>query len=272
MQYTAAGGLVKNSTGGVISFYDQSHAGSGLYFTYGGEVTGASGQGIYFYDHSTAAGIFGICGGGLMGGGGSTIAFSQDSSLSDSNIIVQGARTSTGVGVFTYGTTVPVLNTVVVVTGSIPTGSFGGSAIFSSPSAAGCSFSADGGGASGAGGGVIQFTDTFDTGDSVLIANGGSSTGAIGGTLLLLDSAVVGGRVEVFSTGTLDIGQHDAPGASVGSIEGDGMVSLGGLNLTMGSSSLNTTFSGTVQGNTGSSLTKVGTGVLTFNERPPSPG
>src|SRR6266446_832008 len=60
----------------------------------------------------------------------------------------------------------------------------------------------------------------------------------------------------------LVISSHDAPGASVGSLEGDGIVTMGALNLTVGSNSLNTTFSGTLQGDAGSSLTKIGTGIL----------
>jgi autotransporter-associated beta strand protein len=63
----------------------------------------------------------------------------------------------------------------------------------------------------------------------------------------------------------LEINQHDAPGAAVGSLEGDGIVTMGARNLNVGSNSLSTAFSGTLEGDPGSSLTKVGTGTLTLS-------
>ena len=67
------------------------------------------------------------------------------------------------------------------------------------------------------------------------------------------------------ATATLDISQHNAPGVTTGSIEGSGLVFLGGVNLTVGTNNLSTTFSGLMQdggisGGTGGSLTKTGTG------------
>jgi len=60
---------------------------------------------------------------------------------------------------------------------------------------------------------------------------------------------------------------HNAPGVTVGSIEGSGDVFLGANNLTVGTNHLSTTFSGLMQdggilGGTGGSLTKVGQGTL----------
>lgn len=78
--------------------------------------------------------------------------------------------------------------------------------------------------------------------------------------------------MELFGNGTLDLSKHNAPGAAIGSLEGDGIVNLGGLNLTMGSNAVSTTFAGTLEGNAGSSLTKVGMGVLTFNGSSTVPG
>ena len=76
--------------------------------------------------------------------------------------------------------------------------------------------------------------------------------------------------MEVFGNGTLDISQHNAPGVTTGSIEGSGLVFLGGVNLTVGANNLSTTFSGLMQdggfsGGTGGSLTKIGTGKLTLS-------
>ena len=65
-------------------------------------------------------------------------------------------------------------------------------------------------------------------------------------------------------------GQQSAPGLTTGSIEGDGLVFLGGVNLTLGTNNLSTTFSGRIQDGginhrTGGSLAKTGTGTLTLS-------
>src|SRR5439155_10975394 len=85
-------------------------------------------------------------------------------------------------------------------------------------------------------------------------------------------------RVEVFGNGTgdttngnLDISSHNAPGVTIGSVEGTGNVFLGAFRLTVGSNNLTTTFSGAIQdggfnGGTGGSLTKIGKGKLTLSK------
>jgi len=67
----------------------------------------------------------------------------------------------------------------------------------------------------------------------------------------------------------LDISGHNAPGVTIGSLEGDetAFVFLGANNLTIGSNNLSTTFGGVIQdggqnGAIGGSLTKIGTGTL----------
>ena len=50
---------------------------------------------------------------------------------------------------------------------------------------------------------------------------------------------------------------------TVGSIEGDGFISLSG-NLTVGSNNFSTLFSGAIEGSATSSLSKIGTGTLTL--------
>jgi autotransporter-associated beta strand protein len=78
-----------------------------------------------------------------------------------------------------------------------------------------------------------------------------------------------GGIFGSFHPGSLDISTHNAPGVTVGSIEGSGNVFLGGNNLTVGSNNIDTTFSGGIQdgepfggGGTGGSLTKIGSGTF----------
>jgi len=116
--------------------------------------------------------------------------------------------------------------------------------------------------------GVIEFNGTSTAGNATLIANGGTNGGG-GGWILFEDDSTGGtARVELFGNGTLDIGFHNAPGTTIGSIEGTGLVSLGLGNLTVGSNNLSTVFSGVIQSGfsgTGGSLTKIGTGTLVLS-------
>ena len=86
---------------------------------------------------------------------------------------------------------------------------------------------------------------------------------------IFFDSNSTGGtsRVEVFGNGNLDISAHNAPGVTIGSIEGDGDCFSRSQQSDRGSNNLSTTFSGVIQdggqnGGTGGSLTKIGTGTL----------
>jgi autotransporter-associated beta strand protein len=109
-----------------------------------------------------------------------------------------------------------------------------------------------------------EFHDTSTAGNATLIANSGAF-----GNFILFSGDSTGGtsRIEVFGNGNLDISAHSAPGVAVGSIEGDGLISLGANNLTVGSNNLRTTFSGVIQdgGGAGGSLTKIGSGKLTLS-------
>ena len=111
--------------------------------------------------------------------------------------------------------------------------------------------------------GFINSTDIGTADHATLIANGGTN-GGNGGLIIFKENSVGGvARCELFGNGTLDISQHLGTGVTTGSIEGDGVVSLGGLNLTIGANKLETVFSGVIQdgglgGGGGGSLTKIG--------------
>ena len=264
VNYDVKGGPFSDFIGGEITFYDNSSAGSGdVFTTSGGLRSGASGSEVNFEDDSTAAGVTFICNSGAPGAAWGAIGF-FGKSLTESTVVVNGATTPGGVSaLFTCDASLPLLDVTIATNGGLGTEKeFGvASSYLYGPSAERCTFTSNGGSATNTSGGYTEFSNTFDTGDSVLIANGGTN-GGNGGLLVLLDSSVVGGRVELFGNGMLVISSHDAPGASVGSLEGDGIVTMGALNLTVGSNSLSTTFSGTLQGDAGSSLTKIGTSTL----------
>ena len=76
------------------------------------------------------------------------------------------------------------------------------------------------------------------------------------------DSTGGAAHVQVYENGSLDISGHNPPGITLGSIEGSGLVMLGGNVLTVGSNNLSTTFSGVIQDG---SLTKIGDGTLVLS-------
>jgi len=144
-------------------------------------------------------------------------------------------------------------------------------------------------------GGTTAFWDTSSAGNSAITNNGGTVIGGGGGVTLFISSATAaaatitcnagpggngasvqfkqdttGGtaRIKLSGNGELLISEHNPPGLTTGSIEGNGEVFLGSLNLTVGANNLSTTFSGVIQDGdegTGGSLTKIGTGTLTLS-------
>ena len=110
----------------------------------------------------------------------------------------------------------------------------------------------------------MQLYSNSTAGNATLIANDGmieggeidffsESTDSTGGTA----------RFEFFGKGTLNLDDFQVGGRTIGSLEGDGIVLLGARTLTVGSNSLSTTFSGTIQG-TGA-IAKTGSGTLTLS-------
>jgi len=101
---------------------------------------------------------------------------------------------------------------------------------------------------------------------------GSASIGVFNQSLVFADSSTGGiaqielGSDPVFGgSGVLDISGHNAPGVTIGSIEGDAnsFVFLAANNLTVGSNDITTTFSGVIEDNGFSgSLTKIGKGTL----------
>ncbi len=154
-------------------------------------------------------------------------------------------------------------------------------------------FTVEGGAVAGTNGGVMSCS-TVDTGNRSYIAKGGNGASAGGGTLSFLSTPGVngqliasggtnqggGGRIIVQSNlagatpsmkalgnGAIDVSGWSSGANAAKSIQGDGIISLGGYNLTVGSSNTSTTFSGLLQdggtyGGSGASIVKVGSGTL----------
>src|SRR6266536_5448819 len=230
---------------GAITFTNTASAGSLTVFTHrANPVVGKDSGGTDFVDASSAGQATFINEGAVVSGGsaGSTRFF---------------FNSTASAGTFTNN-------------GGVVSGGGGGVTFFLGGStASNGTFTTNGGAVSGATGGVIIFIDTSHAGNATLIANGGVN--GAGGGLIQFQAGSRGdtGRVEVFGNGSLDISFHRSQAITFGSIEGNGVVFLGSHNFTVGSNSLNTTFSGVIQdgglgGGVGGSLSKIGTGTLTF--------
>ena len=119
------------------------------------------------------------------------------------------------------------------------------------------------------GGAIVRFADFSSAGSATITLSPGGDIAAVS-----FEDSSEGGtaQIQFFESFpgvhpiSLDISAHDAPGVTIGSIEGQGgNVFLGANNLTVGSNSLSTAFSGVIQDGgrgTGGSLTKIGSGTL----------
>ena len=147
-------------------------------------------------------------------------------------------------------------------------GSIGGyTRFFGFATAADATIICNGGTTTGAGGGAIEFLGPISHGgNATLIANAGSNGGGGGQIIFYAGSTGDTARVEVFGNGSLSFAvvYNDA---SVGSLEGDGLVLLGERTFTIGGNNLSTAFSGLIQdGAVGRGpFTKIGTGVFTLS-------
>jgi autotransporter-associated beta strand protein len=248
------GGTVSSQFGGdqgLTNFNDTSSAANGVFINNPATVSGAHGGNTAFDSSATAANGTFINKGAIVAGAGSGF--------------------NSGSGMTRFFATSTADNGIFTNDAATVTGSGGGFTEFHDASTAGNgTFINNGATVQSAGGGVTFFYDTSTAGNAILIANSGVGGGQ-GGTILFEDHSTGGtSRVEVFGNGNLDISLHGAKSPTVGSIEGDGNVFLGGNNLAVGSNNLNTTLSGVMQdggqnGGTGGSLSKIGTGTLTLS-------
>ncbi len=206
-------------------------------------------------------------------GSNSNLAFWQNSSAEDATINVAGALTPNGTTesrIFFFHTATAGTARFVMSGGEIGNGD-GGTTEFDCDgcSAETATFVMNGSQVADGFGGQVVFSNTSNAADSTLIANGGTNGGGGGKVLLYFGSDGGNARVEVFDNGKLDISGHTAPGVTVGSIEGNGVVVLAANTLTVGRNNRDTLFSGSINDGPfarGGSLSKIGTGRLVLTE------
>lgn len=209
----------------------------------GGKGNGSQAGGASFNGVVSAMGSTFLAGGGQVAGAhGAFIDFLGPSALDRASIVCEGGEVSGAAGAVT----------TFYANGTADTGTI----------------TANGGMISGAGGATTLLMGNCRANAATLIANGGSNGGTGGLIEFHKSSSGDSARVEVFGNGNLDIGSHSG-GVTIGSLEGDGLVFLGGQALSIGSGVSSTTFSGVIQdrgisGKTGGALIKIGTTTLTL--------
>jgi fibronectin-binding autotransporter adhesin len=268
---TAANGTFANEQNGVyghggwVQFFDNTTADHATFTNKPAFLSAVS-----FYGNSTAANATIVNEGGTYYTLRGYTEFFDSSTASDGLFIVNGSLTTFfGYAYLSLGGNSKAGNGTFIANGGQVAGASGGNIyIEGNSSAENGIFIANGGMVSGAEGARVVFLLGAPTAaGATLIANGGVGTGAAEGGGIAFDDDSTGAeaRVELFGNGFLDIRAHATPRLTIGSLEGDGFVFLGGANLFVGRNNLSSEFSGLIEENsegaTGA-ITKIGTGIL----------
>ncbi len=223
---------------GATVFFDTSTAADGIVTNYGGLANPSQGGALVFVNNSTAGnGAFISNPGQVSGASGGTVDFRDNASAENCTVTSNGASID---------------------------GAFGGRLRFHDTSTAGNSTLRNTGGAlTGVDGGGTFFLDNSTASGATVFAEGGINDNQGGGIHFEANANGGTARVVLFGNAFLRIAAHNAPGVTIGSLEGRGSVFLGNNALTVGSGNNSTTFAGVIQD--GGSLTKIGTGALTLS-------
>lgn len=259
---------------GTISFANRAEAGDATFTNMGGQ-TSIIGVGITeFHDSSTAEQATFINYGGTVDGPPGSPALGGAAKFFDSSTAGRANFTN-------YGGTISVANgglaefwnesTAGRATFTLNPGVVNGgeAAFYDNASAERGTFIANAGTIGKRGGGFIVFLRSSTAGQATFIINGGTNGGR--GGLVAFDETSTGGTAQfiLLGNGTLSITAHDAPGLSVGSIEGDGTILLGSRKLTVTSDTGHPIFSGKIEEApfVGGSFAKDGQATLTLTRR-----
>jgi autotransporter-associated beta strand protein len=218
----------------ITIFADNASAGGATFINDGGLSSRRQQPGATFFeDSSTAAqGTF-FCNSGHKEGFGGGVAFFDNSTAGTGTFFLEGGTANQGgVGDVQFSPTSSADNAVFMINGTDVAGTAGGQ---------------------------VNFLGGSTAANATLIASGGT---VAGGQINFDSNDSNTARIELFGNGTLD--RNNLFGSvTIGSLEGDGIVLLGNSAFTIGSNSLNTTFSGTIQEN--GSIVKTGNGSLTLS-------
>jgi autotransporter-associated beta strand protein len=249
--------------GGFTSFEDSSNAATASFISNGGTVVGAQGGFTDLLDESNAENATFVSNAGEVTGSDAAYTLIQTvGEIGTSTFIGNAAEVSDAEGgwiEWDYGT---AAGANFILNGSSVANAQGGQ-VYVYGGSGYATFTGNGGQGSQAEGGLIDLFALPDSSDTVVIANGGTN-GGLGATILIeYHASPSNGQFRVYGNGVLDLSNARRPGPTIGSLEGDGLVSLASFAMSIGGNNLSTTFSGIIQ-DTGS-ITKVGTGTLTLS-------
>jgi len=226
--------------GGLIQFYGTATAGHGVFTCEGGEGTDAPGALLWIYDGASAGNAsFAANGGQTEGARGSEIYLTTGADAGDATFAINGGQAAGALG------------------GIVGCGAINGNA----------TFLVNGATVSGATGATLLASGLEN---ATIVVNPSANGG--GPAQVQVSGPTVGAEIKLLGDGALFV---RSLAVSVGSIEGDGPISIGRNNLSIGSNNLSTTLSGTITGGNdgrGGILTKIGTGTLTLTGANTYPG
>jgi autotransporter-associated beta strand protein len=245
---------------GSISFHNQATAGSNTFFS---NLSDIGGQGnVNFFDNSNAGTATFTNYGNEGGGGGSTFFFDHSSAAQGTFINNGAADGATGAHTLFFTGSTAADGTIISNGGVFPSIGGGYTELFGGSNAGNATIIANGGTGAGTQGGLTLFFGG-DPANATLIALGGTDGGE-GGTIgiFLAFSSASTARVELFGNGLMYLPPQDSHRIELGSIEGEGNISLHSNDLIVGNNNLSTIFSGVISD--AGSFTKVGEGILTL--------
>ncbi|MEP7250007.1 MAG: autotransporter-associated beta strand repeat-containing protein [Spartobacteria bacterium] len=269
--FTNGEAVSNGDTGGECQFNASSTAGNAMFVNEGGSRFNAAGGEVNFYFSSTAGNAtiinHGATAQGLTGG---KVYFDAPATAGESVIVNDGAEnTGSGGRILFFGGDAG--SAQIANNGGTVSGAGGGTVDFTSLSGAGTATIINNGGiVAGAQGGVLTFVDFADAKQAILIANGGTN-GGDGSQIVFGEAATASqAQLKIYGNGSLDLSARVRPGLRAGSLEGDGLVFLGGQKLALGFNNRSTTFSGTIMdggivNGVGGSLLKLGRGSLALS-------
>jgi fibronectin-binding autotransporter adhesin len=263
---SATGGTAKvvTNAGGIFDISQSGGAGVAVGSIEGAGVYQLGGRSLTFGSLGTNTTVSGVISDGGINGG------------TAGSIVKVGSGTTTLSGANTYtGTTTVNAGTLVVnganATISSPTVNAGGTLTYANgASAVSSTVTTNGSSILNAAGGVTIFQSSATALVATLITNGGSNGGLSGVTEFSGSGTGFMAKVVTNAGGTFDISQSGVSPFSVGSIEGGGLYRLGSRTLMFGSLGTDTTVSGVISdgginGGTGGSIVKVGSGTTTLS-------
>jgi len=255
-------GIGTQTYGGKINFDDSTTAGYATFYNQGATGGLGSGGSIQFYDSATADhGTFICKGAPTSESNGASLTFNDDSTAGNATITAEGgAVAGANGGVISFQPRSDTGDATVIANGGAATGASGGVINCFNPTGNG-TFIVNGATVSGALGGYLNLSAL----DNATILTTPSSNGG-GAAEIVAASPTIGARIELLGDGSLIL-LKGLQAVTVGSIEGEGKVSLGRAALFLGSNNLSTTFSGTIEDGDigqGGMLAKIGTGTFTL--------